>query len=123
MDLVEVALALPGRLGEPPGLEAVVQRVDRAEHLRLVDPVGPDGDPLTVFDNDYHLSLTSRCIDSGDNSLVLLDVYDLDGDGDVAEPDPIDLDAQARFADVPSVPDTGNGSAPIVDMGCYERQP
>ena len=89
----------------------------------FVDPVGPDGDPLTVFDNDYHLSLTSRCIDSGDNSLVLLDVYDLDGDGDVAEPDPIDLDAQARFADVPSVPDTGNGSAPIVDMGCYERQP
>lgn len=89
----------------------------------FVDPIGPDGDPLAVFDNDYHLTLASPCIDSGDNALVLLDLYDLDGDGNVSEPDPIDLDGQVRFADVPSVPDTGNGSAPIADMGCYERQP
>jgi hypothetical protein len=33
------------------------------------------------------------------------------------------LDLSPRFIDIPSVPDTGNGTAPIVDMGAYERQP
>jgi hypothetical protein len=36
---------------------------------------------------------------------------------------PLDLALLPRRSDVPSVPDTGNGPAPIVDMGGYERQP
>jgi hypothetical protein len=31
-----------------------------------------------------------------------------------------DLAGAARFVDVPSVLDTGGGSAPIVDVGAYE---
>jgi hypothetical protein len=31
-----------------------------------------------------------------------------------------DLDGESRFVDDPTVVDTGNGTAPIVDMGAYE---
>ena len=33
-----------------------------------------------------------------------------------------DLLGFPRFVDIPSVPDTGSGSPPIVDMGAYEAQ-
>ena len=33
-----------------------------------------------------------------------------------------DLDGNPRIVDVPSVPDSGNGTPPIVDMGAYEFQ-
>jgi hypothetical protein len=46
----------------------------------------------------------------------------LDLDGDVTERVPFDLDLLARFADAASAPDTGEGQAPIVDIGAYERQ-
>ncbi|MFH1420205.1 MAG: right-handed parallel beta-helix repeat-containing protein [Planctomycetota bacterium] len=32
----------------------------------FVDPDGPDGDPATWEDNDYHLAANSPCIDAGD---------------------------------------------------------
>jgi hypothetical protein len=35
----------------------------------------------------------------------------------------IDLAGLARFFDDPATADTGNGTAPIVDMGAYEYQP
>lgn len=31
-----------------------------------------------------------------------------------------DLDGKPRFCDIPTVPNTGNGTPPIVDMGAYE---
>jgi len=31
-----------------------------------------------------------------------------------------DLDGNSRFVDIPTVPDTGSGTPPIVDMGAYE---
>lgn len=90
---------------------------------RFADPLGPDGNPLTFGDNDYRLLLTSPCIDAADNTAVPSDRGDLDGDGNTSEPVPVDLLGFPRFTDVPSVPDTGVGPAPVTDMGGYERQP
>ena len=69
---------------------------------------------------DFRLRTSSPALDAGDNTAVLSDTLDLDGDGDLSEPIPFDLDNHARFIDVLSTPDTGNGTAPIVDMGAYE---
>ena len=54
---------------------------------------------------DYHLQITSPTIDAGDNRAVVV-ITDLDGN--------------PRMLDIPSVPDTGYGTPPIVDMGPYE---
>ena len=86
----------------------------------FVDPDGPDDDPNTWEDNDYHLSPGSPCIDAGCNGGVPRDSGDLDNDGDTEEITPLDLDGEGRFFDDPDTPDTGCGFAPIVDMGAYE---
>jgi parallel beta-helix repeat protein len=93
----------------------------------FVDPDGPDDDPNTFEDNDYRLSAGSPCIDAADNEAVPADTLDLDGDGDVDEPIPFDLDGNPRFVDDPNTEDTGNPDPgypglPIVDMGAYEFQ-
>ncbi|MEO6711613.1 MAG: hypothetical protein ABI054_05485 [Planctomycetota bacterium] len=87
----------------------------------FVDPDGADNDPLTVADNDYRLSLTSPCLDAGENASVAQDWFDLDGDSNVSEPVPFDFDGNPRFTDIPSAPDTGNGVSPLVDLGAWER--
>jgi hypothetical protein len=81
-------------------------------------------DPLFVdpAGGDCHLSPGSPCIDGGDNTSVTPDAFDVDGDGDVAEPLPLDLDAYARFVDDPDTADTGQGTPPLVDMGACEFQ-
>jgi len=89
----------------------------------FVDADGPDNDPLTLFDNDYRLALASACLDAGENASVALDWFDLDGDGNALEPVPFDFDGQPRFADIPSAPNTGSGTPPLVDLGAWERQP
>ncbi len=61
------------------------------------------------IDGDYHLQATSPCIDAGSDPAVPADIVDLDGDGDVAEPLPLDLDRTARVQDS------------HVDMGAYEQ--
>ena len=86
----------------------------------FVDPDGPDNDPNTWADNDFRLATGSPCIDAGNNVLPPRDEFDLDADGCVTEPLPIDLDGHARYVDDPATPDTGNGAAPLVDMGAYE---
>jgi parallel beta-helix repeat protein len=88
----------------------------------FVDPDGPDNDPTTWEDNDYRLAPGSPCIDAGDNTAVPTDEFDLDDDGDAAEPLPFELDGNPRFIDDPDTTDTGNGTSPIVDMGAYEFQ-
>ncbi len=74
---------------------------------------------------NYRLLPESPCIDAGDNTAVLEDIIDLDGDGDTAERTPLDLDRTARFVDDCQTPDTGNPDPPeyldIVDMGAYEH--
>ena len=99
------------------------------EHNIHADPrfvqlpsAGADGDWGTSDDQygDLRLRDDSPCIDAASNAAVRSDLADVDGDGDVAEPLPLDHDGNARFIDVPSVPDTGAGVAPIVDMGACE---
>ncbi len=80
------------------------------------------GDPNSVWiDGDYNLQASSPCIDAGDNAAVVPDIADLDGDSNTSEPTPKDLDDNVRFVDYPGVSDTGSGTAPIVDMGAYEK--
>ncbi|MFQ5805840.1 MAG: M28 family peptidase [Phycisphaerae bacterium] len=85
-------------------------------------PGNIDADPLFVDpeSGDLRLLPGSSCIDAGANALVPADFADLDRDGDVRELTPLDLDYEGRFFDDPDTPDTGCGSAPVVDMGAYE---
>lgn len=81
------------------------------------DPIEPenlpgciDAVPLFVLPDPYgdlHLAAGSPCIDAADNLAVPADVL-------------LDLDGQPRFVDDPGTSDTGNGTAPIADMGAYE---
>lgn len=66
-------------------------------------------DPLFVdaANDDYRLMDTSPAIDAGNNSAVPATSL-------------ADRDGAARRFDSPTVADTGNGSAPIVDMGAFE---
>ncbi|MCA9293200.1 MAG: right-handed parallel beta-helix repeat-containing protein [Phycisphaerales bacterium] len=77
------------------------------EFPRFIDSLGPD---LTIgtLDDDHRLRGVSKNIDAGDNSVLL--------------PELIDIIENPRFVDDPDKPDTGNGTAPIVDMGAFEYQ-
>jgi len=72
------------------------------------DPDGPD-DIVGTQDDDLRLSAGSACIDAGDNTAIPSGVV-------------TDLSGNPRFFDDPATVDTGNGTAPIVDMGPYEFQ-
>ena len=67
----------------------------------FTDPVG----------GDLTLTAASPCIDAGSNALVVYSAVTLDRAGN------------PRLIDAPSVPDTGVGTAPVVDMGAYEYIP
>lgn len=90
----------------------------------FVDADGPDDDPATWQDNDYRLAPGSPANDAGDNTAVPADGLDLDGDGDLTERVPIDLNSGTRFGNdycvlnlgIPDPPDYVN----IVDMGPFE---
>ncbi len=80
---------------------------------RFTDIDGADG-VLGNLDDDYRLLsvLNSPCIDAGSNPRItgaLPFVIPL-----------LDLDKHGRFFDDSYTTDTGAGTAPIVDMGCYE---
>jgi hypothetical protein len=85
---------------------------------------GTDGDWGTADDDygDLRLGVGSPAVDAGDNNVVPFDTYDLNEDGDTAELLPYDLAEQSRFVDIDTVADTGNGTAPIIDLGAYEQQ-
>lgn len=87
----------------------------------FVSPNGPDGNPLTFLDNDYRLSAGSPSIDAGDVSFVTPDVTDMDGDTNLLEPAPFDMDGSPRRRDDPLAPNTGLGALPPVDHGPFER--
>ncbi|MFO0826594.1 MAG: right-handed parallel beta-helix repeat-containing protein [Phycisphaerales bacterium] len=64
---------------------------------------------VDVAGGNHRLQATSPCIDAANNAAVPAGTI-------------TDLDSLPRFVDQPSVPDTGAGVAPIVDMGAYELQ-
>ncbi|MGE0479781.1 MAG: hypothetical protein AB7Q17_04845 [Phycisphaerae bacterium] len=85
----------------------------------FVAGAGPDGFWGT-FDDDVRLGAGSPCIDAGNNAVTGADEGDIDSDGDVAEPMPLDYAGRARRMDDPYLVDSGSGQAPVVDRGAYE---
>ena len=61
-------------------------------------------------------SLTNPAIDSGDSALLPADVNDVDGDGDVAEPLPLDQISNVRVIDIPGIANVDGG----LDIGAVE---
>ncbi len=73
----------------------------------FIDPDGADN-VIGTLDDNLRLGTGSPAVDAGDNTGIDTCSRDLDG--------------LQRFLDDPGVdPDTGNGTAPIIDMGAYER--
>jgi hypothetical protein len=70
-----------------------------------------DDDPLfqNASEGVFALQRTSPCMDVGDDTAICPDLADIDGDGDLQEPTPLDLDGEPRFSRV-------------VDMGAHEFQ-
>ena len=81
-----------------------------------------DADPhfVSIDQDNFRLAQFSPCIDAGENASVPADALDVDGDGDVSEPTPLDRDGTLRFQDDSGMADSGAGTPPIVDMGAYE---
>jgi len=73
----------------------------------FVDADGPDN-MIGTTDDNLRLALVSPLIDAGDNAAIQATGVTLD------------LDGHARRVQQGAVPDTGSGTAPIVDMGAYE---
>lgn len=92
------------------------------------NPLFSDADGADDFfgtlDDDARPVSGSPANDSGDNTLVAIDVADIDGDADDAERLPRDLDGSERFADDALAVDTGIADPPtyllIVDRGAFE---
>lgn len=91
--------------------------------VRAPDP-GPDGQWDGVDDDygDLQLALGSPGLDAGNNAAISADDTDVDCDGNVFEAMPFDLNGNPRRVDDPAS-DSGNGIAPIVDIGAFERGP
>lgn len=87
----------------------------------FMDSLGHDGIAGTQ-DDDLRPVPGSPAIDAGNNSALLPDMFDLDGDGDSSEPWPHDFRGLARRVDDPTAEDVGTGDTPIVDIGAYEYQ-
>jgi parallel beta-helix repeat protein len=83
-----------------------------------------DADPAftDAANHNYTPLDASPCIDAASNDLAGPDIGDVDFDGNTAEALPRDLAGNPRFTDRPGTPDTGEGAAPIVEMGAYEFQ-
>lgn len=84
----------------------------------LRDPLGLDGTRGTV-DDDLRLTTGSEAIDRGNGTALPADVADLDGDGNVSEPLPVDAKGLARLVD-DQRPDEGSGASPFLDLGAHE---
>lgn len=73
---------------------------------RVLDPAGQD-QVLGTSDDDVRLRPGSPAIDSGDNAALPPALL-------------IDFAGSARRVDISAIPDTGAGSAPVVDRGAHE---
>lgn len=102
------------------GQSVVSSNVIGADPL-VRDLLGPDGDSLTVADNDYRRLAGSPSVDAGSNPLLAFDLADTNGNGVMGERVTRDLDGRPRRNDDPATVDTGVGMFPIADHGAYER--
>ncbi len=82
-------------------------------------PLTPSATPSTA--GNFRLLDASPGIDAGANANVPADTLDLDGDTNLTE-DARDLAGNPRRFDDTGVVDTGAGTAPIVDLGAFEKQ-
>jgi len=88
------------------------------------DPATPGIDESLNDDfGDLRLMPGSPAIDIGDSNLSLPDIFDLDRDGDTAEPMPVDLDLNDRHVDDPATTNMGMGPFVYLDLGAYEFVP
>lgn len=71
--------------------------------------IAVDPQLVNVAGFDFHPTIASPCIDAGNNALIPPALS-------------TDLDNRPRQSDEPTVPNTGAGASPIVDMGAYEFQ-
>lgn len=88
----------------------------------FIDPDGPDN-TIGTMDDNLRLQRSSICVDFGNNEAVPADTFDMDGDGNIVEPVPLDADRNPRFLDDPAKPDMGYAGStglPVVDRGAYE---
>jgi len=85
---------------------------------RFVDLNGPDNITGTLDDN-LRLWSDSPAVDAGENAALPVDVLDLDGDGDLGEALPLDLDRHPRWVDMLIKTDGVSGT---VDLGAYEAR-
>ncbi len=79
----------------------------------FVNAIGPDG-VVGTEDDDMHISGSSPLVDAGLNGLSTFDTADLDGDSDVSEPLPVDIDGDPRIAD------GDNDGTFVIDIGADE---
>ncbi|MFN0057499.1 MAG: right-handed parallel beta-helix repeat-containing protein [Planctomycetota bacterium] len=77
------------------------------QFLALPVLTSPTGFYPLYAPGDVRVSVTSPCLDAGDNAVL------------TSEP-PLDVAGVPRFLDAYTILDTGVGSAPVVDMGAYE---
>jgi len=85
----------------------------------FADADGPD-DVLGTLDDNLRLQAGSPALDAGDNTQLPADAADSNGNGNTAEALPWEFEGDVRTLDNPA-PDSGNGTAPIVDIGADER--
>jgi len=84
----------------------------------FVNALGVDGVAGTL-DDDVRLRSKSPCVDRGDTSLFVGDLFDIDDDGNINESLPIDIGGGPRMID-DLEPDEGGGSAKFHDVGAFE---
>lgn len=86
----------------------------------FLDPLGSDG-IIGTNDDNFRLRGDSPAIDRAATTFIgTPDLIDADDDGSTAEFFPFDMDANARRIDDPLIANTGLGSAPHADCGCFE---
>jgi hypothetical protein len=100
-------------VGNPPVSYSLVQggyagTGNIATDPHFIDAAGTDA-IIGTLDDDLHLSIASPAINAGSDALIPVDWGDADGDGDTAEPLPLDLAGNQRRIGT-------------VDMGAYEFQ-
>ena len=117
-------IALQGTATASVSYSIVEDGFANGSHISTSDPLFIDADGLDnlygTLDDDLHLPSASPAVDAGDNTRVPADDADTNGNGDMRESIPLDMDRGQRFRDNPAITDTGNGTAPLIDIGADE---